>query len=354
MPKEIFVLDQQTGMKIPASWFIASEQLEVMDSAETKHLLHEITQMEAQYAEFDTQGLSFPEWCVVEPVASWADYVGYEQKLKAGQAEFISRNATSFPTAKTGKRPHIFPVIPIGQAFRINYFDRLKALRRGESLESEGFTDIAEYIDQKLDEAFHLGGMNPDNLEVQGFFDYLNGGAPAQINAGTSIHKSTLGTGVGGNTWALKTGAEIVADVGTAISDVFKNSKKLKRATKLAMGLDAWGELSKKTLITDEGIVGKILPYLQATYPTVTFVMDPYLDAIDFDVPNETWDGQAGSGCIVAYDDSPMNIKFRANRREILRPYEHKGFTTTINAFGLTAGVVVKNTYFASYMKGVS
>jgi hypothetical protein len=240
-------------------------------------------------------------------------------------------------------------------AYTINYFEQQSSNRFGMRLENDNVMDCAQYIDQKLDEAFHFGGRNPDNLEIKGFFDYFNGGADAQVNAGTSIHKVTLTTGQAGNTWALKTGAEIMRDVGLLIADVWVNSKKAKRAKVLAMGLNDWQELQSKTLLTEEGTVALLMPRLQAAHPDVKFVVDPYLDRISFTgTANETWDGNAGSSAIVAYDDDVTNIQFRAEGREILRPYEYKGFTTTVNTFGLCAGVQIKNTFFAAYMKGTN
>jgi hypothetical protein len=351
---ELYIVDSKSGLKNPSSWYINPQMLQVMDNNSTRLLLHEITQMEARFAEFEMQGLSFPEMCSVVPIESGFDYVGYKQQIKTGQAEFLSRNATSFPKATSGLIPNITPVIPIGICYQINYFEEASARRFGMSVDADGMMMAAEFIDQKLDEAFHFGGRNPDNLEIKGLVDYLNGGADAQINAGTSVHKVTLGTGQSGNTWALKTGREILEDVGNLIAAVWVNSSKRKRANKLAMGLNAWQQLNKKTLLTEEGTVARLLPYLEATYGDVRFVVDPYLDRINFTgTANETWDGQAGSSAVIAYEDAPTNIQFRASRREILRPYEYSGFTTTVNTFGLTAGTQIKNTYSMAYMKGI-
>lgn len=353
---ELYVQDSVTKMKNPASWYVNPEMLKVIDTDSTRLLLHQLTQMEARFAEYEMQGMSFPEMATVVPIESGFDYVGYMQQIKTGQAEFLSRNATSFPKATSGMTPHISAVIPIGQGYTLNYFEEQSARRFGMSPANDGEIMCAEFIDQKLDEAFHKGGLNPDNLVVKGFFDWFNGGADAQINAGTSIHKVTLGTGQAGNTWALKTGAELLRDINALISAVYKNSKKSRIANKLAMGLNAWDELSKKTLLTEEGTIANLMGVVENMLlrKGIMLVVDPYLDRIDFDgTTDETWDGTAGSSAIVAYADAPTNIQFRANRRQVLRPYEYNGFVTTVNTFGLTAGVQVKNTYFAAYMKGI-
>src|SRR3989344_6373134 len=199
---KIYITDA-FGNKRPASWYLPHTILEVLDTNSTRFLLHELTQMEAQFAEFQTQGISFPELCMVESIASGFDYVSYKQKLKDGQAQFMSRNATDFPKISMGMRPYTSAVIPVGVGFDVNLFEQQAAQRFGMSIDTEGLADCAEYIDKKLDESWHSGGTNPDGLVNKGIFDYMNGGADAEIAAGTSIYNTPLSVGAGGNTWAL-------------------------------------------------------------------------------------------------------------------------------------------------------
>lgn len=355
---KVFVQDSQ-GNKTPASWFLPPQALEVMDTGSTRLLLSEVTKLEAQFAEYQFAGTTFRELFAVEPIEDGVDYVGYKQKLVSGKAEFISRNATSFPTVSTGMKPYMKPVIPIGIAYTINFFEERSLKRWGMSAEQDGPEDCAQYIDQKLDEGAHAGGQDPDGLEIEGVFDWMNGGG-SHATGGTSFYEVTLGTGVSGNTWALKTGAEIYADIAAGIMSVFTNSKKNCVCKVVAMGFTAYYEFSRKLITDSSGATVKLEPVVRAAFPNVKFVIDPYLDAITHTkgagggANNETWNGSAGSGAVLFLDNDRRNMIFRANDREILRPYEYSGFNTKVNTFGLTAGLQVKRTYAGSYMKGVS
>jgi len=353
---KVYIEDAQ-GRKNPASWYIPQQVLEVITDSHTKYMLHELTQMEAQFAEEDYENVLFPRLGTVEPIASGFDYVAYKQRLKlGGQAEFLSRTATNFPTADNGMKPYISPVIPIGIAYTVGFFEQATAQRFGLSLDMQGMQDCAEHIDIKLEEAWHKGALNPDGLLIKGFFDYLNGGGATELAAGTSIYKSTLGTGQAGNTWALKTGLEILRDIETLIEDVTYNSKGAASVKKVLMGFASHKELGRKDIVTEDGRLLRMRPYLAETYPQIEFIPDSYLDLISFTGPTqETWDGGATTNAVIAYDDRPTHFKFRANRREIIRPYETSGGfqAVKVNTYGLTAGIQMRKTYGATYMKGV-
>jgi hypothetical protein len=350
----IFVTDSK-GNKRPASHYLSREMLDVMDSTGTKLTLEQLTQMEAQFAAYEFQSVSYPKLFSVSPIASGFDYVAYKQRLVDGRAEFISRNATDFPTTTSGMRPYVTPVIPIGMAYTVNYFEEASLNRFGMSVEQDGPMDCAEFIDQKLDEAAHKGGQNPDGLIIKGIFDYLNGGGQTQIDAGETIYKVTLGTGDAGNTWALKTGSEIYQDIANGIMAVQVNSKLKSVCKVVAMGLTPWQEFNKKLIVDENGSNVLLASVVQRAFPGVAFVPDPYLDLISFDgTPHETWNGSAGSSAVLFLDNSPNNMQFRASTREILRPYETKGFTTKVNTFALTAGLQLKRAYSGAYMKGVA
>lgn len=351
----IYVKDSQSGFKNPASWYIPDSVLAVLDSTSTQHLLHEVTEMEAEFVNQQFEATTYKDLCPVVPIASGFDYVAYKKKLQTGQAEFLSRNATDFPKIGRGVVPVLGHVIPIGIGYDINFFQQQSAQRFGISIDAEGMRDCADYIDRKLNEAFFYGGLNPEGLMVQGLFDYFNGGGAAQIAAGTSIYKVALSTGASGNTWALKTGQEIYNDWSSLADSLWINSKKNCMTRKVGMGFNAWAELGKKSIAFDDGRIIKVRKHIMEEYPDVQIIVDSAFDAINFsETANETWDGNAGSGAIVALDDRTTNMQFRANDREILRPYEHKGFNTTVNTFGLTGGYQLKRAYAGAYMKGVS
>lgn len=356
--KKLFLFDEKTGRKTPASWVLPTAMLEVADTNATRLLLSEVTKLEARFAEYQFQGTTYRELFAVEPTEKGVDYAGYKQKLKDGKAEFLSRNATSFPTTSVGMVPHIKPIIPIGIAYTINFFEEEALNRWGMSVEDDGPEDCAQYIDQKLDEAAHSGGKNPDGLEIEGVFDWMNGGG-SFATSGRSFYEVPLGTGVSGNTWALKTGAEIYTDIALGVNSIYKNSVKNATCKVVAMGMAAHQHFVTKLIDTDNG-TRQLEAVVRAAFPRVQFVVDPWLDAITHTkgagggANNETWDGNAGSGAVLFLDNDRSNMIFRARPREILRPYEVSGFTTKVNTFGMTGGLQVKRTYAGAYMKGVS
>jgi hypothetical protein len=353
---EITIVDTETGLVYPASWYIPDHILILQDTNQTRHMLHELTEIEAEFAEYETEGTTFAESGSVKSIAAGFNAVAYKQKLKDGKAAFLSRNATSFPTVTQGMRPYHTDIIPMGVAYDINFFEQQAAARFGISIDVEGVQDCAEYIDNLLEEAWHKGGLNPEGLLVKGSFDWFNGGGANEIAAGTSIYKVALSTGDAGNTWALKTGNEIAVDVARGVEAVRVNSKNKATCNKIKLGLQANATLGEKFFVAEGGIAIPLRRYLKETYPDIMWVVSSYYDAIDFDgTPQETWDGNAGSGAVHFYADSPNNFKFLANRREILRPYEGpRGFQTAkVNTYGLTGGIQMRRTYTQAYMKGV-
>lgn len=348
----LYVEDSITGEKLPASWYLPQQYLDAVSSDRAQFELQQITKMEAQLVSYETEGISFPELGTVETIEDGFDYIGYQQKLRdGGRAEFISRNATSFPRLSSGQKPFIQAVVPIGVGLNINYFERIKAQRLGMPLESDKLMDCREEIDRKLDQAWHFGGINPDGLEVKGMFEWFNGGQAGQLADGTSIAKVPLTTGVSGNTWALKTGEEVFADIAAGINAVLLQSEGARRVNKIAMGLIAWTELTKKLIHVERGGIMKLEGYLREAFPGITWVIDTHFDAISLTNPYETFNGQ---GAVLFYADAANNFSFSAKRFDILRPYEHQGFTTTINTFGLTGGIKMKKPFSLAYMKGVT
>lgn len=345
------------GTPRPALLRVRPDVLALTDASDMPLLLHELTQMEQQFVMQEDAPPKFAELGVVKPVDAGFDYVAWRQQTHAGAAQFISRDQTNFPKVSLGSRPYIAPVIPTGVGFTVNFFQQQALNRFGIRPDMMGMTNCAEAIDLALDLAWHKGGTNPDALQVQGMFGFFNGGGANEIAAGTSIYKSTLGTGGSGNTWALKTGEEILVDIATGIADVYTNSKTARTCKKIAWGLNAQAQVSKKFIRDGSGSAVRLDLYLKANYPQIQFVVDPYFDRINMGAsgnPHESGlTGAAGSSCVLFYDDAETNFRFRANRREIVLPYDHEGFVTTVNTYGLTAGIEMFRTYAFTYMIGV-
>lgn len=360
---QVVIKDSKTGHKNPANWYLPPAVIAALETLkdsenQTRFLLHEVTQFEAEFIEQESEDATYKELFHVPPVPNGFDFMGYKEKLKTGQAEFISRNATSFPKSSAGIRPNFSAIIPVGMGFDTNYFEQQKAQRFGMNVDAEGLRDCAEYIDDKLNEGAYFGARNPDGLEVKGLFDFCNGGG-ANVDVGKSFAKVAVTPGDGGSTAADMTGKELADNLLDLIDNPFYISRKKARARVVGVGLDLWKIMGKKSVIMEADSGGSIYKsvrdYLQKERPDVKWVVDSFFDSVNFNqTDSETWDGEAGSGCAVALDNRETCMQYPASDREILRPYETRGFVTTTNTYGLTAGLQVKKIYAGSYMKGLT
>lgn len=349
----IYIQDSATGMNLHSSCFLPLPLLMSIKDSNAQNMLDKMIDWESEFVEQETEGIYFPMLGTTEGFEPSAEWLGYQQKVKQGQAKFLSRRATNFPTTGYGTRPFVQATIPIGIAYTINLFQDLAARKFGVSLDGNGLADCAEYIDLGLDEGWHYGGVSEeDHTSFNGMFQLFNGGAEEQLDAGTSLPKVALSTGDAGNTWTLKTGNEIVTDIEAGIAAVKLRSKNKKRVKKIAWGLKVGVEISKKDYVNDTGGVERLTNYLKRTYPEITFVEDSFFDDMQLENEHETF---AGGSSVFFYDDAKTNFKFRANRREIIRPYEApKGFQLVkVNTYGICGGIQAFNNYFGAYMKDV-
>lgn len=348
----IRITDEATGRQWGPSSFLPAHIIEIADATNINRMITEMVGWEANFIEQEFDDILFTQLGTVESVDPAQTHVGYQQRTKTGQADWISRRESNFGTIGADTLPFMSPVIPLGVAYDINLFEDLTARKFGVNLDAQSMMDCAEYIDQKLEEAWHLGGKSPDNLQVTGMFNLFNGGGTAQLAAGTTLPKVALTPGASGNTWDQKTGNEIDADIAAGIAAVQLASKGKKRVNKIVMGLRAWVEIQKKDIRDDDGGTIRLMPYLQRTYPGIQWVVDNYFDNMVLTNANESFTGGTG---VFFYADAPNNFKFRANRREVVRPYEAaKGFQLVkVNTYGLCAGIQAFNNYFGAYMKDV-
>lgn len=351
----MLILKDKNGRRRAVSALIRPDILEIADDASSRFLIQQVTDIEKDFASYVTQGLNYPQLCQVDTIKDGFDYHTYRQKVSSGEAQFISRSETNFPVVNNKFTTHTQPVIPIGIAYTINFFESQKAVMYGVNLDDEGNIDCAEYIDNKLEEAWHRGGSNEEGLETKGIFDYLNGGTEAKLKAGASIHKiaATAGETSGETLWADMSGREIYKDIARGIRSVTTNSRNTKRCDTVVWGLDAAEAMADKTVVDENGSVRDLVTYLPTAFPQIkNWILDPYLDSIKFKGVSETFDGEEGSGVVLFYDSSPTNIRFKAVNRRVLTPYEHKALATKVNTYGLCGGLQVRNTFFATYLKG--
>lgn len=351
---KITVQDKETGVKFPIEMFIPRDALSLADTATATKWLHELLQLEQQAQQYETAGTFFDKMFYTSPAPRGKRYVGYKQMVREGQARLISRSETDFPTVDTGATIHTAPIVPVGSAYTVNYFESQEYdnMSGAQSLDAEGAIASRESIIESIDYSIHFGGKNPDGLILTGFMDYLNGGAADQVADGSSIYKKTLSTGTSGNTWVLKTGKEIYEEVSDLLYQVFLNTKGKRMANKLIMGLTNFGAFSTKVLIDEANGINTTMTAedaIRKKYPGLQIVVNPWFDAITHTNAYETWTAANG---VVAYNDQRTNYLLVVEPFNTLRPYENKGFVTKVNNFGLVSSFMLKRPTDFVYVKG--
>lgn len=350
---KLTVLDKESGVKFPATFFVPPDAFALADAATASKWVHELLQIEAQAQAYETVGTFYDQMFFTSPAPRGKRYVGYKQMVREGRAKLISRSETDFPVVDTGATLHTAPIVPVGSAYTVNYFEsqEYEVMNGAQSIDAEGAIASRESIIETIDYSVLFGGKSPDGLLLTGFLDYLNGGGNTQIDAGTSIYKKALSTGTSGNTWALKTANEIYTEVSDLLYQVFKNTKGKRMANKMIMGLTAYGYFSTKVM-EESGITTTMTAEdaIKKKYPGLQMVINPWFDAITHTNSNETL---TAANVVVAYNDQRTNYLLIVEPFNTLRPYEHKGFSTKVNNFGLVSSWMLKRPTDFCYVTGV-
>lgn len=357
---DIQIKDHDTGRMLPPWFLLPQAVIALSDSTNTRRFLHEVVAMENELQEFETAGLFFPKMFYTEAAPRGKAFIGYKQKIRQGQAKLLSRSANKFPRTDSQIKAHLAPIAPIGLSYEINYFDREEAEVLGQDLDREGMYDTREGIMEGIDKVFHFGGATPDGEIVKGVLEFLNGGGADEITDGTTFYKITLTTGDSGNTWALKTGKEIFEEIGGAMAYGFKKTMGKRMYNKMAIGFNANDSFMTKTLIDEDNGINTTMTVDQAVkkkYPDLQVIVNPNLDNINLVALGlslqETWNGGSDDNAVLFWNDSKSNYRLIVDAINVLRPYEHSGFTTVTNAFGLVSSFMPKKLTDFAYIKGV-
>lgn len=346
-------LDKASGAKFPATFWVPPDAFALADAATATKWVHELLEVEKQAQEYETAGTFFDRMFFTSPAPRGKRYVGYKQMVHEGRAKLISRSETDFPVVDTGATLHTAPIVPVGSAYTVNYFEsqEYEVMNGAQSIDAEGAIASRECIIETIDYSIHFGGKSPDGMLLTGFIDYLNGGGANQIAAGTSIYKKALSTGDSGNTWALKTGNEIYEEMTDLMFQIFKNTLGKRMANKVIMGLTAYRYFSTKILV-ESGLTTTTSAEeaFKKKYPGVQIVINPHFDAITHTNSHETL---TSANVVVAYNDQRTNYLLIVEPFNTLRPYEHKGFSTKVNNFGLVSSWMLKRPTDFCYVTGV-
>ncbi len=115
----------------------------------------------------------------------------------------------------------------------------------------------------------------------------------------TNIPRFTVPTGVGGVTWALKTGDEMVADMGLTVNPIASNTRGVEAATHLLIPRAQYNLAAEARL---DGIDATALEYFAK--------VSPYIAGMENIIPVDDIAGlgDAGVDTLIAYDKNPSKI----------------------------------------------
>jgi len=130
-------------------------------------------------------------------VPSGSQFVTWRSFSKIGQAKIIADYANDFPRVDVYGEENTAKVYGIGSSYGYSIVEIRRAQMAGVNLSTMRADAARRAHEEKEDKLAWLGDAD---YNIPGFIDY------------PGITEGTLTTGAGGNTWALKTPDEIIAD----------------------------------------------------------------------------------------------------------------------------------------------
>lgn len=251
--------------------------------------------------------------------------ITYKMLERVGQAQAISDYAKDFRRVNVKATEHTAKVKDYGESIAYS-IDELEAARRtNTNLDGELADAVREGYEQTFDEVCFNGDAAHG---IQGF------------NTNPNIPLYSVGTGVGGNTWALKTSDEIITDVSTLISSIISLTKGRERANAVLMPIPSFELVSRKRL-TDSSET--VLAFLQKTNPGVQFIGWWRMDTA----------GVGGIKRMTAYRRDPSRVEAREPQAFQIYPFQADMLTWTAPAMGKIGGVVLRYPLSAAHMDGL-
>lgn len=251
--------------------------------------------------------------------------ITYKMLERVGQAQAISDYAKDFRRVNLKATEHSAKVKDFGESISYSIDEMESAKRNGFNLDGEYAEAAREGYEQTFDEVCFNGDAAHG---IMGF------------NSNPNIPLYTVGTGVGGNTWALKTSDEIVTDVSTLISSVTSLTKGRERVNTVLLP-DVSFELISRKRLTDSS--ESVLSYLQKVNPGVQF--------IGWWRMNDA--GVSGVKRMTAYKRDPSRLQAREPEAFQIYPFQQDMLTFKAPAKGKIGGVVVRYPLSAAHMDGL-
>lgn len=196
-------------------------------------------------------------------VPAGADTYTWRSYSKVGMAKMISDYATDFPDVDLYGEEHTAKVYGQGVSYKYSIKEIRRAQMTGMPLTAKKAENARRAIEEKHDKLAWLGDAD---YNLQGFLNY------------PGITSVTRTTGAAGDTWALKTPDEIIADL-TALCDGVSVPTLGREEVNQIIMPRALYNLIKNTRMTD-GNDKNILQYFMSNNPGIMVdIVDELVDA---------------------------------------------------------------------------
>ncbi|HEV7717125.1 MAG TPA: major capsid family protein [Steroidobacteraceae bacterium] len=257
-----------------------------------------------------------------------ADSILYRQFDTVRNAKMISDFADDLPFADVIQREFPIPIKPLGSAYKYSLRDLQHAAFSGVPLDTLRASAARDSIEYELDDIACFG-----RPEV-GLLGLVNN---------PNVDVISVGTGVGGNTWALKTALEIIADLARLNSYIVTKTNQIYRANTILMGTALFEKLSSMPFsnLSDRTVI----EWFRSNNPGITIDGWHRLSTAN----------AAGTGPrVVAYLRDPRVLQEKIPMEFTQLPPQPKGLAFVINTWALTAGVHVYQPGAMVYMDGAA
>jgi len=256
-----------------------------------------------------------------------ATEITWRQYTRVGTAKMVSDYATDFPRVdiygtESTVKPH-----DIGAAYGYSITEIRRAQLAGLPLETRRADAARRAIEDKIN-SIAFSGDSPTNLS--GFIQY----------SGTT--EFTLTSGVGGNTWALKTADEILADMNGLVSAVIEATNGVEVPDTMLLPLAQYNQIQTKRLGTYSDTT--VLDYFLKTNKHITRI--EWLNEL------KTGSDTSGTRAIVFKND--------ADHLQLILPVpfeqfeaDKEGLAYTIPCLARCAGMIVYYPLSIAFVDGI-
>lgn len=263
-----------------------------------------------------------------------AETITYRQYTSYGLAKILANYSDNLPKVGIGFTERTSRVRPIGNSYDYSVQDIRRSMGLKKKLNQLQAMEAREQHERLWDKLVWNG--DPD-FNLQGFL----------YDANTT--KTAPTTGVGGNTWALKTPLEIIADLNLLVRTPTSLTNGVEIVTDILMDIDKLGIIQTTKL--EAGTDTTILDFFKKTNPTVKNI--EFVQQLK-DVSPIPSSGLVGPvDCLVGYNRNPRKLQFNLPQSfEQFEP-QPRGLVFEVPCHSRAGSVVIYKPLSVIIMEGI-